>query len=342
MENIMSSLFQDFLQKLIFLLPFLLFLLFLCKILCTSFKNGKNPPPSPPKLPIIGNLHQLGSLPHRSLRSLSQLYGDLMLLHLGSRPTLVVSSPDMAQLIMKTHDKVFSNRPKSHISSRIFYDGKDVAFSSYGEYWRRIRSVCVLQLLCNKKVQSFRTVREQEASFIVEKIKKSCNSLVNLREIIMSYTNDVICRASLGRKYSVDDGEGSNFKKLLNDAMKLLGQFSFEDMIPWLGWIDRIMGLKGQVDNIAQGLDDIIGKVVEEYQNKLGYKNNILGEIDGKRVNIDNFVEILLQFQKENNDIPLESIKAIILEHKSSSTHGQFIEILAFGKNLKNFVLKGL
>ncbi|CAO2840540.1 unnamed protein product [Amaranthus hypochondriacus] len=316
----MSSLFQNLLQKLSLFLPFLLFLLFVYKILYTSFKNDKNTPPSPPKLPIIGNLHQLGSLPHRSLHSLSQLYGDLMLLHLGSRPTLVVSSPDMAQQIMKTHDKVFSNRPKSHISSRIFYDGKDIAFSSYGEYWRRIRSVCVLQLLSNKKVQSFRTLREQEASLIVEKIMKCSNSLVNLREIVILYTNDVICRASLGRKFSGGDDEGSKFKKLLNDTMRLIGYFSFEDMIPWLGWIDRIMGLKGEVEDVAQGLDEIIGKVVIEYQNKLGYKNNTLGKKDGKRENIDNFVEILLQFQKENNDIPVESIKAIILDMFAAGT----------------------
>lgn len=48
-------------------------------------------PPSPPRFPIIGNSHQVimgsnSSLPHRSLLSLSQKYGPLMMLSFGCNP----------------------------------------------------------------------------------------------------------------------------------------------------------------------------------------------------------------------------------------------------------------
>ncbi|KAM1215179.1 hypothetical protein ACFX2I_011611 [Malus domestica] len=76
--------------SLLICLPFLLLLpLFL---LLQKRKNVyKNPqqktfPPSPPKLPLIGNLHQLGTPRHKSLHQLSIKYGPVMLLHLGRVP----------------------------------------------------------------------------------------------------------------------------------------------------------------------------------------------------------------------------------------------------------------
>ncbi|KAK4485205.1 hypothetical protein RD792_007832 [Penstemon davidsonii] len=54
-------------------------------------------PPSPPKLPILGNLHQLRPLTHRSFESLGRKYGPVMLLHFGSRPVIVIQSADVAK-----------------------------------------------------------------------------------------------------------------------------------------------------------------------------------------------------------------------------------------------------
>jgi hypothetical protein len=148
---------SNFLQSLLhpFVLAILAFtLIFLFKWSSSSTK--KNSPPSPLKLPIVGNLHQLGSQPHHSLRSLAQRHGPLMLLHFGSVPTLVASSADAAREIMKTHDLIFSNRPKSSMSEKLLYNYKDVASAPYGEYWRQMKSLSVLHLLSNKRVQSIR------------------------------------------------------------------------------------------------------------------------------------------------------------------------------------------
>ncbi|KAJ0617834.1 putative indoleacetaldoxime dehydratase [Helianthus annuus] len=56
-----------------------------------TFRYEKNLPPSPWKLPVIGNLHQLGSHPYRALQALSQKYGPIMHLHFGSVPMTLCS-----------------------------------------------------------------------------------------------------------------------------------------------------------------------------------------------------------------------------------------------------------
>nr|DAD28667.1 TPA_asm: hypothetical protein HUJ06_030135 [Nelumbo nucifera] len=158
----------------------LLFFLFVFRFSCRTRRKQVKLPPSPWKLPVIGNLHQLGMLPHRTLQSFPRRHGPLMLIHLGSQPTLVVSSAEVAQQIMKTHDLIFSSRPKSSIGDRLFYSSADIAFSPYGEYWRQMRRICILQLLSTKRVQSFRSVRKEETALLVEKIQQSCYSSPSL------------------------------------------------------------------------------------------------------------------------------------------------------------------
>ncbi|KAM0960609.1 hypothetical protein ACFX2I_025525 [Malus domestica] len=295
MLNEIFTLLQSSLFALVFVFIFLIFL-----FKCLSTPIATNPPPSPRKLPIIGNLHQLGLYPHRSLQALSQLHGPLMLLHFGSVPVLVVSSAQAAKEILKTHDLTFSDRPKSTIFQKLLYNYKDVSTAPYGEYWRQVKSICVSHLLTNKRVQSFRCVREDETKLMIEKINLSCStnesSVVNLTEMVVTLTTDVICRIALGRKYCGGEG-GKMFKEILGEFMELLGRLVIGDYIPWLAWLSCVND-----------------GIVEEH-------------IDGAKSGVEHeekdFVDVLLWIQKENlAGFPLArvSIKALILDMFAAGT----------------------
>ncbi|KAM0881825.1 hypothetical protein ACQ4PT_032715 [Festuca glaucescens] len=78
----------------------------------TNLAAGRMLPPSPPSLPIVGHLRLLGSLPHRSLRSLAASCGPVMYLRLGRVPTVVACSAAAAEEAMKTRDLAFASRPR--------------------------------------------------------------------------------------------------------------------------------------------------------------------------------------------------------------------------------------
>lgn len=86
-----------------------------------------NLPPSPPGLPIIGHLHLLSSSSrpsHQILAGLAHKYGPLMLVRLGMKSTLVVSSTELAQECLKDHDAVFSGRPDLTTITYLAYNGQ--------------------------------------------------------------------------------------------------------------------------------------------------------------------------------------------------------------------------
>lgn len=244
-----------------------------------------------------------------------------MLLHIGVRPVLIVSSSDDARDIMKTHDLIFSNRPKLTISDRLLYQGKDVAAAPYGEYWRKVRSICVLQLLSNKRVQSFRAQREEEVALLVQDVKHSAllSLPVNLSQLFASLTLDVICRVAFGRKY-IESGEGGRkFKEMLGEFMRLLGGFYMADFIPWLAWVDRINGSDAKVKKIAEEFDKFLDVVVDEHIGALKMKGGTsVEDEEGK-----DFVDVLLEVQNSGiagSSIDRDSIKGIILDIFSGGT----------------------
>lgn len=302
------------------LLPFLIFTFLLFKSRNQTSKKRQNIPPSPPKLPIIGNLHQLGSIPaHRSLKLLAHKYGSVMLLRLGNKPALIISSADAAEEVLKTHDIIFANRPKPSFAGKLLYNFKDVSFAPYGEYWRQVKSICVLQLLSNKRVQSFKRVREEEIAIMLEKIRESCltSSVISIGEMLATFTNNIVSRIAIGKRYSGEEG-GSNFKELFEEFSMLLGVFNVGDYIPWLAWINHFNGLEAKVKRVAKEFDDYLENIVVEGMQRLEEKreSNDGGGDGGEDIRQHSFVDILLQLQRTmatGFTIGRDSIKAIIL-----------------------------
>lgn len=280
-----------------FITAILFFLLVFLKLVQRSGSN-KNLPPGPRPLPLIGNIHQLlGSLPQVCLKKLADKYGPLMHLKLGEVSNIIVTSPETAQQIMKTHGLNFSDRPNL-LSSRIAsYNGADIAFSQLGDYWRQLRKICTVELLTIKRVQSFRSIREGEVSELIEKIRASEGSVFNLSHHIYLMTFGIAARAAFGKKSRYQQV----FVAKIKEQLKLLGGFSLADLYP----SSRVLQLmaKGKIEKVHGEIDRLLQDIIQEHRNREGVEA------------VEDLVDVLLKFQRENESefsLTDENIKAVI------------------------------
>lgn len=191
-----------------------------------------------------------------------------------------------------------------------------------------MKSICVLRLPSNKRVQEFRQVREEEISMAVEKIINKGPVAVNLSETFMSVTNDIVCRSAFGRKHG--EGEsGKNFRFLLTELLQILGTSYIGAFIPWLQWINRVNGFDARIARVAGEIDRFLDGVIEERLEKKSYEygRSCTGDDDPKKHSEKNigedFLDIMLRIHKDNSTgvaIDRDSVKAVVLDVFSAGT----------------------
>ncbi|XP_015160145.1 premnaspirodiene oxygenase-like, partial [Solanum tuberosum] len=290
-------------------------------------------PPGPWKLPFIGSLHHLigGGLPHRVLRNLSQRYGPIMYLQLGEVPTVVISSPTMAKQVLKTHDLAFANRPQLTSTNIIFYNNKDIAFSQYGDYWRQMRKICILELLSTKMVKSFGAIRQDELSSLISSLRSMSGSTINMTEKIFLLSNCITCRSAFG-KICKDRDE---FITIMKEVLLLGAGFFLADLFPSCKLLHNITGEKTRMVNAHKKVDVILEEILNEHIENKAAGKKVNGEFGD-----EDLVDVFLRV-KENAELQFpitnDNIKAVIFDIFLAGTETSFtVLVWAFTELMKN------
>ncbi|PKA57665.1 Cytochrome P450 71A1 [Apostasia shenzhenica] len=273
-------------------------------------------PPSPPGLPFVGNLLQLGSLPHRSLRDLAGKHGPVFLLHLGRVPTVVVSSPASAEEFLRTHDLVFANRPALKMIRVMTHNSTaEVAFTRYGERWRQMRRICASHLFSSKTVGSFSPLRREVLLLLLERIassaSKSTDGVVSMNEILNSFAVDMICRTTVGSSM------GEERTKLVADLVRrnsaIFARVFVEDYFSGLWWLDLLLGSDWRLRRLTKEWDDLLEEVIEEH---VGRQQGG-GDQSKSSSTTHAFIDSLLELQREPSlefELKTKDIKTLLLD----------------------------
>ncbi|KAF7104356.1 hypothetical protein CFC21_105258 [Triticum aestivum] len=282
-------------------------------------------PPSPPRLPIVGNLHQLGALPHRALHALAVAHGPVMLLYLGRVPTLVVSSADAAREVLQLEDHAFANRPSLAIPRRLLYGCTDIAFAPHGAYWRSVRKLAVLHLLSPGRVRAYRGVRQEEVAKLVRRVEEERahgGGVVRLSELLGGFAKDVNGRIVLGVRASGAAGWRAKVDALLEEANALLGAFHVGDYFPWLAWVAAVDGTDAKVSRAFERIDRILEEIVD-------VPATASTGVGGCRREDEAFVHVLLSLQRESSEtgfrLSRDNVKALLEDLFGAGTDSTII-----------------
>lgn len=286
-------------------------------VLWRRTRRGLNLPPGPRRWPIVGNLLQLSSLPHRDLAAYSAAYGPLVYLRLGGVDAITTDDPEVIREILLRQDDAFASRPRTLAAVHLAYGCGDVALAPLGPKWKRMRRICMEHLLTTRRLDAFAGHRAAEARHLVAEVRRrgAAGEAVNLREVLAAFSMNNVTRMLLGKQLFGGESGGAEeeaveFMEITHEMFRLLGMIYLGDYLPAWRWVDPF-GCERKMREVERRIDDFHSRIIDQHRSKaremsLQGAAASAGEMD--------FVDVLLSLPGEDGKDHLDDveIKALI------------------------------
>ncbi|GMN21459.1 hypothetical protein TIFTF001_047279 [Ficus carica] len=167
------------------------------------------------------------------------------------------------------------------------------------------------------RVQSFRSLREEEMFNLKKWIASNVGSTINLTEKIHSSTYTIIARAAFGKKCKHQE----EFISIAIASTKIGSSFDLADVFPSLGFLDPlIFGTRAKIEKLHQDSDTIVENIIKEHlEEKSGASETVTEDL----------VDVLLKFHNIDHGFSLttDNIKAIVFDIFSAGTNTSAIAL---------------
>eukprot|EP00252_Welwitschia_mirabilis_P011236 TRINITY_DN2528_c0_g1_i4.p1 TRINITY_DN2528_c0_g1~~TRINITY_DN2528_c0_g1_i4.p1 ORF type:complete len:298 (-),score=6.23 TRINITY_DN2528_c0_g1_i4:992-1885(-) len=237
----------------------------------------KRLPPGPIAQPLLGNILQIGSKPNESLQRLSQKYGDLMSLSLGSKTVIVASSPALAREIFTSLDKDLAGRDPPEAAKIMESHKRSFIFAQPDKHWRILRRISNTEILGPKKLESFRHLRGSQISQLVLKIYEQSNvgkTCVEIREMVMKSSVNLIGKILFSMDmFEVDSPSFNEFKDAVGMLAFCGSKPNLADFFPMLRSLDP-QNIVRDTKFHFQKLQGIFEKIIRQRRTRRGQGEN--------------------------------------------------------------------
>ncbi|KAJ3674319.1 hypothetical protein LUZ60_004935 [Juncus effusus] len=342
---------------------FLLLLLLSIKLLLSTTKPPLHLPPSPPSRPITGHLHLFKKPLHRTLTRLSATHGPILRLQFGSRPVLLVSSPQLTTEIFTKHDVTFANRPKFPSAKHISNDYTTFVSSSYGPNWRNLRRIATVEVLSSHRLSQCEHVRSDEVRLLARRLFVNSEwengfAKLDVRISFFELVLNVIMRMIAGKRYygeeTEDSKEARRFKHMVEEAVSIAGASNLQDFLPVLRLFD-FGGVQKRMKNLAAVRNELSQKLIDEMRSLRGERREktMIGDLLELQLNepelytdvaIRSLCLSILQAGTDTSSNTMEWALSLLLNHTSKllKSRTEIDEIIGFDRLISESDLQNL
>ncbi|CAN0926349.1 Cytochrome P450 76A2 [Linum grandiflorum] len=253
-------------------------------------------PPGPPGWPVIGNILDLGPMPHRTLTQMRNTYGDVVYLRLGAMRTMAILSTKAAAEFFKNHDLDFADRTVTEIMKVHGYDKGSVALAPYGPYWRVLRKLVTVDMLVAKRINGSYGVRRKCVDNMIRWVgeESQTGSEIQVARFVFLTTFNLLGNLMLSKDLLDSKSvEGKEFFTAMMGLMEWGGHANVADIFPWLKWMDP--------QGLCRKMRRDLGKAMEIASKFVGER--LKEEEQGGKAKND-FLDVLLRFQGNGKDEP--------------------------------------
>ncbi|CDY27378.1 BnaC04g50270D [Brassica napus] len=258
-------------------------------------------PPGPPPLPIIGNIHQVGKLPHRSFADLSRTYGPIMHLKFGSLNTVIVTSPEAAREVLRTHDQILSGRMSPNTIRSINHHKVSVAWiHPSSARWRLLRKLSVTNLFSPQRIDATKALRMKKVQELVRFMEASSEreEAVDISRASFITTLNIISNILFSVDLCSYGSEKSNgFHDSIIGGMEAAGSPDLANFFPFLRFLD-LQGNTKKMKLCSERLFKVFRGFINTKTAEKSLRNN------PKDAPNSDFLDVLLhEAELENDDI---------------------------------------
>ncbi|GMI96212.1 cytochrome P450, family 76, subfamily C, polypeptide 7 [Hibiscus trionum] len=253
-----------------------------------SFRNGSKSsdqsklPPGPRRLPVFGNLFDLGDKPHRSLAKLAHIHGPVMSLKLGSLFTVVVSSEAVAKDILQKQDLVFSNRTVVDAVRASRHNEVSLAWIPVSPLWRTLRKVCNTHIFSNQKLDGNQYLRRNKIRQLIANVGKSCleGEAINIGQAAFDTSINLLSNTIFSMDLiDPNSSIAQEFRETICGVMAEAGKPNLADCFPLLRKIDP-QGVRRRLTVHFDKLLNLFEKMFDERFHSRKSSNDVLDTFD--------------------------------------------------------------